>query len=370
MPRGRKKKVLPPLENNLQDTNVVQKSKPLFSLWKSELTLSEFKILDTYLSRIDSHKPEQREVIFEKGKLEELLGVKKINQTDLEKRLTHLQKTTVNIGSGRNVDSITLFERSQATQDEHGIWQVRLTCTPSAMKYIFNVEKLGYLRYQIRCITSIKSLYSYIMFTYLEYNRFRKSWEVSLDELKSILNCTDEYYNEFYRFNQKILQRCQNELHEKTDIRYTYEPVRKGRPVVAIRFELETLAPQLAPETETKNQIPGQLSIFDDEEATAAQEKRDARVKTVGFGFDDPRFDEFTDEELITLRTLAWEQVTSEDVERHFNDLKDRLLCKQFAVSLLIIQKIQKMNVYDKREPIRDRYTYLESMLSPKKDKA
>ena len=252
--------MLPPLENNLQETNVVQKSKPLFSLWKSELTLSEFKILDTYLSRIDSHKPEQREVIFEKGELEKLLNVKKINKPDLEQRLVHLQKTTVNIGNGKNVDTITLFERSQATQDEYGIWQVRLTCTPSAMKYIFNVEKLGYLRYQIRCITSIKSLYSYIMFTYLEYNRFRKSWEVPLGELKDILNCTEPYYDEFSRFKEKILNRCHKELTEKTDMRYTYAPVKKGTRVVAIHFELETL-----PEIELPDTDPEQISLFSDE---------------------------------------------------------------------------------------------------------
>ncbi len=56
----------------------VQKSMPLFSLWRSELTLSEFKILDTYLARINSHEPDRRIVEFSKGELEEKLGVKKI----------------------------------------------------------------------------------------------------------------------------------------------------------------------------------------------------------------------------------------------------------------------------------------------------
>ena len=31
------------------DKLTVQKSRPLFALWRSDLTLSEFKILDTYL---------------------------------------------------------------------------------------------------------------------------------------------------------------------------------------------------------------------------------------------------------------------------------------------------------------------------------
>ena len=89
------KKKVETIETLGNDTSklVVQKSKPLFSLWTSELTLAEFKILDTYLARIDSHHPEKRQVIFEKGELEAKLGVKKINQKELEAqaRQPHLQ---------------------------------------------------------------------------------------------------------------------------------------------------------------------------------------------------------------------------------------------------------------------------------------
>ena len=35
---------------SLETRLTVQKSNPLFGLWRSELTLAEFKIIDTYLS--------------------------------------------------------------------------------------------------------------------------------------------------------------------------------------------------------------------------------------------------------------------------------------------------------------------------------
>ncbi len=309
MPRGRKKKELPPLENGLQETHIVQKSKPLFSLWKSELTLSEFKILDTYISRIDSHKPEQRSVTFEKGKLEEILGVKKINRKDLDIRLEHLQKTLVNVGDNKRIDRITLFERSQGEQDDNGVWKVTMTCTPSAMKYIFNIEKLGYLRYQIRCITQISSLYSYILFTYLEYNRFRKSWEVPLEELKDILNCNAESYIGYKEFNDKILKKCKKELEQKTELRYTYEPVKTGRKVGTIRFSLETLQ-----EIEPK-EMPEQISfseseIDDDKESQYSSE-------LVGFLAGACDF-EFTDIEMIIIKDLIIKLVpSSQGTERY-----------------------------------------------------
>ena len=36
------------------------KSQPLHNLWRSDFALSEFKILDVYLSRINLHDPSKR----------------------------------------------------------------------------------------------------------------------------------------------------------------------------------------------------------------------------------------------------------------------------------------------------------------------
>ena len=240
-----RKKIEPIVSLGNVDKLTVQKSLPLFSLWRSALTLGEFKILDIYLSRIDSHKPDKRMVCFEKGELEKALGVTKINNTDLKERLKHLMGNVVELPddtSKTGIRLVTLFEEAVAEQDMFGLWNVKLKCTQSAMKYFFNIENLGYLRYKLRCITSLTSRYTYIMFIYLEANRFRKTWEVDLEELRKILNCDqEETYQEYKRFNDRLLKRVQKEMHEKTECRYTYEPVRKGRSVVAVRFTLETL---------------------------------------------------------------------------------------------------------------------------------
>lgn len=81
---------------------------------------------------------------------------------------------------------------------------------------LFNIENLGYLRYKLRCITSLTSRYAYVMFIYLESNRYRRSWEVPLDELKIILNCdNEETYKEYKRFNDRLMKRVHKELTEK-----------------------------------------------------------------------------------------------------------------------------------------------------------
>lgn len=189
---------------DLSSKLVIQKSIPLLSLWRSSLTLPEFKILDLYLARIDSHKPDQRWVRLEKGELESLLGVERINLNTLKTRLKNLC-IVVDVEDAMvpgGFRSVSLFEQMVCEPDEHGLWQVDLQCTQAAMRYIFNIENLGYLRYKLQSILRLKSRYSYILFLYCEQNRFRKTWRVSLEELKRILGCDQEVtYQEFKRFN-------------------------------------------------------------------------------------------------------------------------------------------------------------------------
>lgn len=240
----------------IQDKLLVQKSTPLYGLSKSELTLAEFKILDIYLSRINSHNPENRKVVFEKGELEKVLGVKRIRTEELDERLKHLM-TTVKIEDDTKKNKfkrVALFEKAEVEQDENGLWKVELMCTPSAMEYFFNIENLGYLLYKLKCITVISSRYTYVMFLYLEANKFRKTWTIELEELKTLLNCqNEESYKKFKMFNDKVLKRIKREMDEKTDCRYKYETVKKGKNVVAIKFTYLSGSPVYI-DTESDNQ--------------------------------------------------------------------------------------------------------------------
>lgn len=345
-----KKKIEPITGVPNEDKLTVQKSLPLFALWQSDLTLSEFKILDTYLSRIDSHKPDKRAVMLEKGELEAILGVQKINKKDLEARLKHLMEHVVKLedrGAKKGFRLVSLFEEAVAEQDDNGLWQVKLECTQKAMMYFFNVESLGYLRYKLRCITSLTSRYTYIMFTYLEHNRFRKSWEVDLDELKQILACDkDDFYKEFKRFNERILKKVHKEMHEKTECKYTYEPIKKGRSVVAIRFTVETL-PKLTFEDDID---PNQYTIFDVQEEMENQERE---------YFCDEEFNDFTDEQLDVLRELIRHKVPEDLIESHYAVLQNRLEAYRWASADYLRRQVKVARL---RKP-KNLFAYVKKML-------
>lgn len=358
-----KKKIEPIVGTGKSPENklTVQKSIPLLSLWQSDMSLPELKILDTYLSRINSHEPEKRTVIFTKGELEGLLGVKKINRPQLAARLKSLGRfVDVEEGNTRKVHQVALFEEAYGEIDDNGQWTVKLTCTEKAMKYVFNIEKLGYLRYKLHSIVSLKSRYAYVLFLYLEYNRFRKSWEVDVDVLRKHLNCAeDESYDAFKVFNDRVLKRCQKELHEKTECRFAYLPIKSGRRVTSIRFTVETLSDAIG--AEIQGEDPDQITIFDveDHEEHILRERRES----ICHGFGNKLFAEFSDEELVELRGLAW-KLADPDVEaHHYAALHDLRMAHENAVADYICSKILTMNVYGRRHPIKNRYSYLKKSL-------
>lgn len=334
-----------------EDKLTVQKSIPLFSLWRSDMSLTEFKILDTYLARINSHDPDKRTVVFTKGELENLLGVTRINKPDLIARLKGLYRGVDVECSNKRIHTIGLFEEACGEMDKNGQWTVKLTCTTKAMKYIFNIENLGYLRYKLRCITNLTSRYTYVLFMYLEANRFRKSWEVDVAELKQVLNCdTEPTYAQFKRFNDLILKKCQKELLEKTECRYSYTPIKKGRTVVAIKFELETL-PRLE-----DNADPDQDS-FDD--YLQEQNARDS----ICHGFGSQVFAVFSDDELAVLKDLAWPHARKCDINRHNDALDDYALACEYACSDYLRAQIKSAQL---RKP-KHLFAYLKKMIESEK---
>ncbi len=243
------------------ESMLVQKSNPLQSLSETKMTLPEFKILDAYLSRIDSRKPEQRNVRFEKGELEKLLGIDKINKSDLEKRIDNLFQTVTirDPNKPKGFTKIGLFARADCNQDENGQWQVNLACSAEAMEYVFNIENIGYLKYRLKNVVDLTSRYSYILYLYLENNRYRKSWKITLDELKALLRCSAERYEQYKFFNSEILKKCHRELNEKTSLSYSYKPIRNGRKVTHLEFDVDTFLSIDEPESK---EIPGQLGIY------------------------------------------------------------------------------------------------------------
>ena len=263
------------------EENVIQKSLPLFQFTKNSLTMLELKILDIYLSRINSKQPKNDSVIITKKELEHSLKIDKLNALDVLKGLQNLLSKTILCdikdlmnpnailtvdevkkideqmeGDGILLDRIEkvlnkevvfdyfpLFKRARLHvkyNKNKKTYDIILQCSDIAKDYIFNVEGIKYIRYKLRNILKLTSKYSYNLFMYLEQNKFRKKWTVSIEDLRKVLGCTTKSYEAFKLFNQKVLQPAIKNVNTDTERNFNYRFIKekKSKEIKYVEFDI------------------------------------------------------------------------------------------------------------------------------------
>lgn len=225
-----------------QECLIVQKSRPLLKLWQARnLGLFELKILDMYLARINSHLSDKTAVVLSKNEIERTLGFKNLKLKDIRRRVNRLMSPIFidGIDGEKGTNWTVLFERAEFEKDPiSNQWEIRLNCTKKSKQLFFNIEKIGYLRYALQSIISFTSRQSYLMFLLIEQHKFRKDFVIKIEELKRVLGCQDSVlYQDYWRFNEKVLKKAYIDICEKTETRYRYVPIKNNRNrVVAVRF--------------------------------------------------------------------------------------------------------------------------------------
>lgn len=352
--------------------NLIQKSRPLLNLWRSDFEIYEFKLLDLYLSKINSDNPKKRTVVIEKGKVEEIFGVSRLRKESLFPQLEKLQTTKVSLSKDANeYNNIILFSQATAKKDEDGVWRITLTCSPEAMQYIFNLKEIGYIKYRLKSITQLTRTSSYILFNYIEnYVQSRRqtknhepiTWKVDLIELKQMLRCdTVKSYNEYKEFNRRVLSACHKEITKKTSLNFDYEPYKVGRYTKGIEITVYSNV------VLTKS-LP--LEKEPDEDFDEENEKQEELEKVEDNKAED--FDESFEDILEILSASCANEFTKQEINELFHliscvpneylpvtDIDDITLRRDAYLS----QKYSVLQNYAKRVNINNRFAYLKRII-------
>jgi plasmid replication initiation protein len=221
---------------------VIQKSKPLLDIVRIGLPLDALKLLDAYLAKIDTYKPDNKTVVFEVKEYEEMLGIQRLRtevlDANLDKLLNHVitLKNTAN-DEDDDVIKINLFQMARRRiNKETRMGEIVLVCNDVAKDFIFKLDDIKYIKYNLEDIIKLNSRYSYTLFLYLKDNLYKKTWTISYPELKVRLGCESSRYSMFSYLKNDILNPCKKEIESKTGVRFTFEPIRKNRSVIAVTF--------------------------------------------------------------------------------------------------------------------------------------
>lgn len=289
---GRKKKELP-------ENAIVQKSRPLFDLWKYNFKLFDFKVFDLYLSAINSRNIDTKIVTFSKAEFSKILTIdQKLSTDELDSRLSYLRQKEISLNTDSKYPIHTSLFSACYVDTTAEPYNVKLEVSETLLSLVFDIDRIngkGYFSYKLRNILQIESLYSYLLFNYLESKALRRdgaviltTWEVELQELKEILNCADvELYAVFKRFNDKVLKMCHKEITTKTEMQYDYETIKQGRYVKGIRFTvkphkiiIETDADVSIPQ-EQPQPTPPQQNHIDYIPPPTPQERQDSQQQEI-----------------------------------------------------------------------------------------
>lgn len=243
----------------LSPDNVIMKSSAMLGLCSQNFSLMELKILDVYLSRINSRDPSRRTVVFSKNDLEEIFGIGQLKTSTVKAVFKHMMSEVAEIGdpSRKNgINLIAIFETAKLMQQKDGICEVNLKCSESAATQIFNIENIGYLQYKLRMIAHLRSRHSYVLYLYLERNRYLGEWVAPYEALYRLIMYADETRGKkkaqdsltaeiplYKHFNQQVLKPAQMELAAQTDLRFHYEPVKdpKTKKTTGIHFVFDSV---------------------------------------------------------------------------------------------------------------------------------
>lgn len=96
-----------------------------------------------------------------------------------------------------------------------------------------------FLMYDVRNVLQLQSSYSVRIYELLkQYEKIGKR-TFSVDDLKETLAVTDKYPL-YANFKQRIIMKAQEDLASYTDIRFTFEEVKKGRAIQTIIFTIKS----------------------------------------------------------------------------------------------------------------------------------
>ena len=140
------------------------------------------------------------------------------------------------------------------------IWKdgsVKVRMNPDIIEYFIDLKN-HFVKYKLSNILTLKSVYSIRIYELMKQNLWKKTVTYSLEELKDILGVEVEEYKRSRDFRINVLDKAFEEINDKTDIKFEFTEIRRGRSVTDIKFEITE---NTANESESLDIETGKITI-------------------------------------------------------------------------------------------------------------
>lgn len=339
----------------IKGNELVEKRNILNEVRKNSMSLQELRFFSIYLSKINARDPATRKVTFPLADFKKIMELGRINIRHMQAVTNSLLGKVVNIKlPNGGYDAFQLFKRCKVYKDEYEQWFIDIDAHDEALPLMFQFKK-EYFTYELWNALRLKSSNHLRMYELLKQYEKTGERKITLQDLRELLGIGPNEYPRWDRFRDRIINGSQEALAENTDICFDYEPIKAGRKIVGIHFFIKK-NPKHVDQLSLDEFIDQQDNCIEIDDEQELNEARDRRGNICA-GFDDEIFDEFTDDQLTELRSLAWNMVDPDDVMREQSILGDILAAKGYVVAGYIRQKILMCNSQGNK--VKHRYGYI-----------
>ncbi|MGN1412037.1 MAG: replication initiation protein [Oscillospiraceae bacterium] len=219
----------------------IERSNELNMLSPKGLSLTEVRFLAIYQSKINARNPETRTVVFSLKKFCEIMEINQLTVTYIKNvadsiicKPIHLPST-----SGKNgFMAVPMFTKCEVYQDDNTMeWFVKIKCSEEILPYMFQMKK-NYFSYELWNALKLKSVNQVRMYEILKQYEKIGFRIITLDDLKSMLGIQNGKQEKYQDFRREVIEVCQVALEKYTDIKFDFEPIKKGRKIYALKFNI------------------------------------------------------------------------------------------------------------------------------------
>lgn len=290
----------------LKKGNKVEKRNDLNEIRTKHMTMQQLRFFAIYLSRINARDESTRRVRFPLADFQKIMGLGRLNIASLKASTDGLLCQIVHLpNKNGGYKSFQLFKECTVDKDPDGEWFVEIDAHDKALPMFFDFKE-KYFTYDVGNVLRLGSSNQMRMYEILKQRQtLRQPVIIQLQELRELLGLDDDKYTRYQDFRVRILDKAQKELAEQTDIKFTYEPVKKGRKIAALAFNIQRndlKFPQMCIEEYI-------AALPDPEEAEDDAPEFDADTTGGGDLYADALPDSLSAAEVEALRALAVEHV-------------------------------------------------------------
>jgi plasmid replication initiation protein len=198
------------------------------------LTLDEMRLLALTIGRMN---PKSDQQVFEFSVSEFVNQFPDVNAdrayTQIKSAIERISERWVKTEDERHVTKFR-WVSSQTYFKKEGRFKIALT--NEIMPYLTQL-KGQFTQYQLNHISGFSSVHAirlYELFT--QYKRLGERY-ISVEELKKWLQLEDKY-DRYNNLNQWVLIPALSEINEKSDLFVGYEPIKRGRKIIGVEFNI------------------------------------------------------------------------------------------------------------------------------------